>query len=163
MKQIYRAFCRIEEVAVAGLIVFVTALVFISAVMRTMNRPINWAQDLALLLFAWIVMIGADVALKRSDFVRVSILIERFPLAAQKFIYYLWYLLIIAFLGVLVRFGIPLALDSQSRLFQTLGISYLWATVSVPVGSILMILTIVIKLVVKWNDKEITINAKEAI
>ena len=147
----------------AALILFVTLLVFVSAVMRLINHPINWAQDLALLLFAWIVMLGADVALKRSDFVRVGLLVERFPQSVQKALYYLWYLVTIAFLGVLVRHGIPLALDSQRRMFQMLGISYSWATFSVPIGSFLMITTILVKLAVNWKKKEITVDAKEAI
>ena len=163
MKQIYTIFCKAEEILVAGMILFVTALVFISAVARTFNAPINWAQDLALLFFAWIVMLGADVALRRSDFVRVGIIVERFPKKVQKFLYYFWYLVIIVFLAYLVRYGIPLAIESYRRMFQMLGISYSWATSSVPVGSALMILTIIVKLVGKWKEKEIVVSAKEAI
>jgi TRAP-type C4-dicarboxylate transport system permease small subunit len=153
MKKLYFWFCKFEETVVAVLIVLLTGLVFLSAVMRTMNQPINWAQDLALLLFAWIIMLGADVALRRADFIRISILVERFPNIAQKFLYYLWYLLILIFLGILVRYGIPLAFDSRLRLFQTLGISYSWATMSVPVGALLMMLTISLKMITNVKKK----------
>ena len=163
LKKFYALYCKAEEFIVASFIVIVTALVFLSAVARTIKHPINWAQDVSLLLFAWVVFLGADVALRRSDFVRVDMLIGRFSAKVQKFFYYLWYICAIAFLGLLVRYGIPLSLDNSKRLFQTLGISYSWATISVPVGSLLLIITIVIKLVSRWNEKEITVDAKEAI
>ncbi|GHV88312.1 hypothetical protein AGMMS50267_06720 [Spirochaetia bacterium] len=94
---------------------------------------------------------------------RVDMLIAVFPKKVQKALYYLWYVAAIAFLGMLVRFGIPLCFDNAKRLFQTLGISYSWATVSVPIGSVLLIITIVIKLVSHWKETEITVKAKEAI
>jgi len=151
----------VEEFIVAVFILTITFLVFTSAIMRTIRMPINWAPDLALLLFAWVCMLGGDVALRRADFLRVDILVSRFPVKAQKFFYYLWYGVSIAFLGILIRFGIPLAITSGRRLFQTLGISYSWATISVPVGAALMILTIIIKLASCWNEKEISAGAKE--
>lgn len=166
MKQIkvfYRYFCKFEELIVSVFIAAITFLVFASAIARLIRHPLNWAQDISLLLFAWVVFLGADHALRKADFVRVDMLISKFPAAVQKFLYYLWYIVAIAFLGVLVRFGIPLSIENSKRLFQTLGISYSWATISVPVGSALMIVTIIIKLVKHWKDKEIVVNSKEAI
>jgi TRAP-type C4-dicarboxylate transport system permease small subunit len=124
---------------------------------------LNWAQDLSLLLFAWVVFLGADSALRKAEFVRVDMLVMHFPPRIQKFLYYFFYFIIIVFLGILVRYGIPLCFENSKRLFQTLGISYSWATISVPVGSIFLIITIVIKLVKHWQDKVIRVEGKEAI
>jgi len=151
LKKFYRWFCKAEEAAVALFIVAITLLVFISAVMRTISHPINWAQDMSLLLFAWVVFLGADVALRRSDFLRVDILMNRFPKKLQEFLYYLWYILAILFLCILVVYGFPLALENTKRPFQSMGISYSWATMSVPIGSALMIITIVIKLISRYK------------
>jgi TRAP-type C4-dicarboxylate transport system permease small subunit len=159
----YRLFCRVEEIIVAAFVTIITFLVFISAVARSFNHPLNWAQDVALLLFAWVVFLGADSALRRADFVRVDMLIRLFSAKVQKFLYYFFYVIVIVFLGILVRFGIPLCIENSKRLFQTLGITYSWATISVPVGSLLMIITIVLKLVKSWNEKEIKSEGKEAI
>ena len=147
IKKMYRLFCKVEAVAVAVCIVAITTLVFLSAVLRTMNHPINWAQDLSLLLFAWTVFLGADVALRRADFLRVDILVGKFPVKLREALYYIWYMVAILFLAMLVRYGIPLALENSKRPFGTMAISYSWATISVPVGSLLMIITIIIKLV----------------
>lgn len=147
MKKIYNLFCKIEEFVVCSFLAIITTLVFLSAVARTIKKPINWAQDVSLLLFAWLVFLGADMALRHADFVRVDMLVQKLPKKMEKFLYYFWYIIIIVFLMVLIRFGIPLSIQNSKRLFQTLGISYSWATISVPVGSFLMIITILLKLV----------------
>jgi TRAP-type C4-dicarboxylate transport system permease small subunit len=163
LKTFYRAVCKVEEFLVAFFVAVITFLVFISAVARTVKHPLNWAQDVSLLLFAWVVFLGADLALRHADFVRVDMLVMRFPQKVQKILYYFMYAVAIVFLGVLIVYGIPLSIDNSKRLFQTLGISYSWATISVPAGSVFLIITIVLKLIGHWKDKTITVAAKEAI
>jgi TRAP-type C4-dicarboxylate transport system permease small subunit len=160
---VYRWFCKLEELIVSTFIAVITFLVFISAVARTAKHPLNWAQDVSLLLFAWVVFLGADLALRKADFVRVDMLVTRFPVKVQKALYYFMYFLAIAFLVILVVYGFPLSISNAKRLFQTLGISYSWATASVPVGSILLITTIILKLIARWKDKKIVVQGKEAI
>jgi TRAP-type C4-dicarboxylate transport system permease small subunit len=166
MKQLaalYRVVCKAEEYLVSAFVGIITFLVFLSAIARGLKHPLNWAQDVSMLLFAWVVFLGADMALRRADFVRVDMLVSRFPDKVQKALYYVFYVVIIAFLGILVRFGIPLSIENSKRLFQTLGISYSWATISAPVGSILLIVTIALKLIAHWKDEKIVIQGKEAI
>jgi len=154
MKKFYESFCKLEEFIVCSFLAIITSLVFLSAVARTAKRPINWAQDVSLLLFAWVVFLGADMALRHADFVSVDMLVQKLPEKTRKFLYNLWYVLIIVFLVLLIKYGIPLSIKNSKRLFQTLGISYSWATISVPVGSFLMIITIILKLLGKGSTKK---------
>ena len=146
MKKIYGFLCKVEETLVKGFLVTIMFLVFISAIFRTLKFPLNWAIDVSLLLFAWTIFLGADMALRNTELVNVDLILKRFSKKTQKSIYLFWNVLIIVFLAFLIRYGIPLAIESTSRLFQTLGISYSWATISVPVGAMLMIITILIKI-----------------
>ena len=148
---IYKWFCIIEETIVAVFVALITFLIFVSAIARGLNHPLNWAPDTALLLLAWVVFLGADIALRRADFIRVDIFLRKFSVKVRKFLYYLYYVAVIMFLGLLIRFGIPLAIDNYRRTFQALEISYFWATISAPIGAFCMIITIIIKLVKKWN------------
>lgn len=147
MRKLYHTFCKVEETVCGILLVIITALVFLSAVARTIRHPINWAQDVSLLLFAWVVFFGADAALRKADFVNVDMLVLKFPKKLQNFLYLLWYGVIFVFVMVLIRYGIPLSIESSKRLFQTLGISYSWAVISVPVGFFFMSITIVLKVI----------------
>ena len=160
---IYNGFCKVEEMIVAFFVAAITFLIFISALARGVGHPINWAPDTSMLLLSWVVFLGADTALRRADFIRVDILLLRFPVKLQKFLYYFYYVLIICFLLLLIRFGVPLALENTKRNFQALTISYSWATISAQIGGLLMIITIVLKLLGKRKEKEIKSEGKEAI
>jgi len=146
MKALYNYFCKFEELVVQVFLCTIVFLVFSSAICRTLKVPINWAIDLSLLLYAWTVFLGADMALRNTDLVKVDMIIKKFSPGAQKALYILWQTVIIVFLASLILYGVPLALESTKRLFQTLGISYSWATISVPVGSALMMISTGIKL-----------------
>ena len=161
--KVYRGFCILEETIVAVSVAAITFLVFASAIARGLNHPINWAVDISLLLLAWLVFLGADTALRRSDFIRVDILLRKLSPEVQKFLYYFFYIIIILFLAMLVVYGIPLSIENYQRSFQALALSYSWATISVPVGALFMIVTIVIKLVKKWNESEIVSEGREAV
>ena len=163
LKIIYQGFCKAEETLVAFFVAAITFLVFSSAIARFLGHPINWAPDTAMLLLSWVVFLGADSALRRADFIRVDVLLLRFPVKFQKFLYYLYYIIVIAFLILIVRFGVPLALENTKRNFQALTISYSWATISAPIGAFLMVITIVLKMIKRWNEKEIQTEGKEAI
>jgi C4-dicarboxylate transporter, DctQ subunit len=146
MKNIYGYFCKLEETLVKGFLVSITFLVFISAIFRTIKYPLNWAVDLSMLLFAWVVFLGANMALRNTELVNVDLFINKFSAKIRKNIYIFWNIIIILFLFFLIWHGIPLAMESTSRQFQTLGISYSWATISVPVGALLMIISTCIKI-----------------
>lgn len=163
IKAAYRVFCKVEETIVAVFVAVITFLIFISAIARGVGHPINWAPDTSLLLLSWVVFLGADSALRRADFIRVDMLLLRFPLKVQKFLYYFYYIAIILFLLLLIRFGIPLSLENTKRNFQGMEISYSWATVSAPVGAFLMIVTIILKLRRRWKEKVIKSEGREAI
>jgi C4-dicarboxylate transporter, DctQ subunit len=146
MKNLYGYFCKLEETLVKSFLVAITFLVFISAIFRTMKYPLNWAVDLSMLLFAWVVFLGANMALRNTELVNVDLFINKFSQKIRKSIYIFWNVIIILFLIFLIWHGIPLALESTNRQFQTLGISYSWATISVPVGAALMIISTCIKI-----------------
>ena len=163
IKTIYKWFCRIEEIIVAVFVASITFLVFISAIARGFKYPINWAPDTAMLLLAWVIFLGADSALRRADFIRVDMLMNFFPVKFQRFLYYFYYFIVIAFLGVLIRYGIPLCIENSKRNFQALTISYSFATVCVPIGAFLMIITITLKLIKYGKAKKPESNGKELV
>jgi len=163
IKAVYHGFCKAEETIVAVFVAVITLLIFVSALARGAGRPINWAPDTSLLLLSWVVFLGADSALRRADFIRVDMLMLRFPQKLQKFLYYFFYIVVILFLLLVIRYGIPLSLANTKRNFQGMEISYSWATISAPVGAFLMIITIILKLRKRWKEKVIKAEGKEAI
>lgn len=118
-------------------------LVFASAVMRSLMYPIVWSVDLAQLLFVWICMFGADLALKKKAHVGVDLLAKQFPIKLQNTITLGSYILCLLFLAFIAYYGSLLCVTNFLRKYQTLQISYSFGTAAVPLGSVLMILTVI--------------------
>lgn len=161
IKKAYNAFCAFEQWLAIVLLAGITILVFISALTRTFGYPINWAQDAALVMFAWLVFIGGDIALHTTGLIGIDMLVKKLPKGLQKTIDILFKCVMIIFLGVLVFYGFKYAQSGAKRMINTLHISYSYVTASVPVGALLMIISVATNLVksigtpiAKWGEKE---------
>lgn len=143
-------------------LVILTLLVFVSAIARTLNYPIAWAIDIATFLFAWCVFLSGDIALRKNLLVSVDLLVDRLSKKSRFFIYLFNQGVILVFLLVLIIFGFSLAVTTWNRTFPGLpGFSYTWVTLSVPIGSIFMLFTIVIQ--IRNELRKYKINLKGAI
>ena len=139
--QFEKGIAATEKMFTAILLCIISFLVFLSAIMRKIGMPINWAQDFSLLCFAWLTFIGGDVLMRTSKLISIDMITKLLPKTVQKVIAIIFDFGMIAFLLILVWFGFPLVNESWSRVFNTLNLSYAWCTLCVPVGSILMLET----------------------
>lgn len=153
IKRTYAAFCRLEIYTVAVILLAISSLVFISAIARTVGRPLNWATDISMLLFAWMVFLGGDVVIRETNLISVDMFLKKLPPAVQKFIMLVFYLMMMAFLFILVRYGMPLLYRNWKRMFQSTNISYGWCTLAVPVGAFLMFISTLIRTVRLFRAK----------
>lgn len=146
MDNLIAAIRRIETAVGVVFISFIVLLVFIAALFRWFGFPVAWSIDLAQLLFGWVVFLGADIAMKNDAHIGVDMLLIRLPFRPRKAIMIVNYALIGAFLAVIAAYGAYLSVSNFQRLFNTLQISYSFATASVPVGCVLMLVTVVHKI-----------------
>lgn len=145
MKKLYNAYCHAEEVLCGILFISIVVLVFSSAFLRQFNRPLIWADDIAKLCFAWVAFFGADVAMRRCRLVGVDIVVNKLRPKVRKAIYIGVYTLIAAILVVFIYYGYTLSVKSWNRYFQTINVSYTFITLSLPVGSLALLLTAVLR------------------
>ncbi len=150
---------KIEENIVQYCVALLVILVFMAAAFRYLGYPIVWSIDLAQLLFVWIVFLGADQALRNNNHIGVDFFINYLPKKIQKAIYFFHYTLIGIFLTGIGIYGLDLTIRNYSRTYNTLGISYSFATAGVPIGCLLMLRTVIKKLVegdlLRENDEAI--------
>lgn len=158
MKRIAKAydrFCTLELYVGAILLVSTVFVLTLSAILRTIGFPINWGFDLALLMFTWSVYIGADTALRADKMVNVDALQNLLNPKLRKIVQLVIYLIILVFLGALVYLGFKLAYSSRNRSFQGIpALSYSWATLSIPIPSLFMMVTTVLKIRDLFVSKE---------
>jgi TRAP-type C4-dicarboxylate transport system permease small subunit len=138
---------QIEEKITAFILFVLIVLVFLAALLRWWGVPVSWAVDMASLLFVWVCFIGADLAMNANKHMAVDLFLNTLPQKVRLAIIIAMYLLMSAFLVIVVIwFGFKLVLENASRQMNTLPISFSWATVSAPVGSVLMMWTIIKKM-----------------
>ena len=154
VKRFYAAFVKAEELLACLLLACIVTLMFLSAVMRKMGMPLNWAGDTSLLLFTWTCFFGADLAVRDKNLVNVDMLLTRFPKKVQKVIRIACQIASMALLISFVLYGVPLCIDSVARKFSNMELSYSWATASVPAGSALLTVTMAINLVKMFRSED---------
>ena len=142
MEKIYKLICQAEMYVAVICLTTSTSVLFISAVMRTIRRPISWGLDIALLLFTWSTFLGADIAFRNNALVNVDMLVKILPRALQRLLEVVVYLIMLGAILCLLYFGFRLTVISSARSFQgTPWLSYSWASASVPVSMAMMLVS----------------------
>ena len=147
MKKLYKAFCNVEELICGGILCAIVALAFATAVGRCVNHPISWTVEMCQFLLSWLAFLGADLALRQGSILGVDIIMRRMPKKVQAIVKIITNLIILVMLIAFVKYGINLCKSNYKRSFKTMGISYSWATASLPVASVLMSITIIVEII----------------
>ncbi len=134
---------RIEEIFESIGLSLLIILVFSAAVLRFFGIDMSWSTDLAQLSFAWVCFIGADLAIRKNRHMGVDMLVNKFPIKIRNIIYLFNNVLMLCFLFFVVYYGTNLCITNFQRTFNTLPLSYSYATASAPVGGLLMVFTVV--------------------
>ena len=154
MKDVYKQICKVEVMIAIVFLLITVFVIFTAAVSRTLGVPLNWALDIALLLFTWGVFLGADYAYRENKFVNVDIFFLKLPNKLQCIIAFVMYLVIFSFLITMIYQGWILSIFTWHRSFQGIpSLSYTWVTLSVPICSMLMVITTAIKFYQKFLCK----------
>ncbi len=147
----FRAFERFmslfETIFVSAGLMLLIITVFLAAVLRFFGVDMSVSTDLAQLTFAWVTFIGADLAMRQDKHMGVDMLINKFPYSIQNLVRLICYCMILGFMVLVVYYGINLCIINSARKYQTLYISYSWATASCPVGCGLMAVTAVKRII----------------
>lgn len=157
MKKLYESICAGETFLIKIFLVFFVALVFIAAATRYLGYPINWSVDIAVCLFAWCTFLGGDVAMRKNKLMNVDFFIRRFSKKKRNMIEIANWVIILIFLAALIGYGAKLSYTTRFRAFQGIPwFSYTWVTISVPIGSALMMITAILKLREKLKAEDST-------
>jgi len=154
LKKVYEYICMVEEFITKVSLLVIALLIFTAAIARCLRHPIIWAVDISTFLFAWVVFFSADIAMRNGKLVNLDMVMKLLPEKFQKGLKIVNYLIIILFLLALIGYGFWLSYTTRYRTFPGLiTLSYTWATLSVPVGSILMLVTSILKIKDQFNQR----------
>jgi len=133
---------RVEAAIGIALLAMVVILVFAAGLLRWFDHPLIWSVDLAQLLFLWVSFIGANQALRKRAHIGMDLVVRPLPLALRRAVEIALALLTLAFLLTMVVVGYRLTMLNLARVYGDSGISYAFVTGAVPVGCLLLAITL---------------------
>jgi TRAP-type C4-dicarboxylate transport system permease small subunit len=144
---------RVEEIASNALLAVITALVFLAAVSRTFGAPLIWSVDLAQILFIWLCFLGANRAMRLKAHIGVDMLVRNLPQTPRWLLELALGVVAIGFLMALAVSGYRLTVLNWERIYGDSGIHYAWVTGAVPVGCLLMSVTVLASMIGSFRNR----------
>ncbi|WP_332117888.1 TRAP transporter large permease subunit [Azorhizobium caulinodans] len=144
---------RIVEIPAALLVAAEVLILFVGICARSFHRPIIWSDELASILFLWLGMLGAVVAIQRGEHMRLTFLVSMFSRRTQAWCETLAVGGVFVLLGLLMHAAYDYTLDQSFVEMPALGWSGMVRALAVPVGFTLALLSCSLKLLRHgWMD-----------
>src|SRR3954470_24228570 len=138
---------RMVEVPVALLTALEVLILLAGVISRYVFRnPFVWSDELASILFLWLAMLGAVVAFRRSEHMRMSTLVARAAPRWRVFFEAFAVALAVAFLALILHPALEYAADEAAIVTPAMEIPNIWRAAAIPVGCVLMLLFAVLRL-----------------
>ena len=156
LRRIDNALASITEVAVAGLVVAEVVLLGSSTVARyVFGEPLIWSDELASMLFLWLAMLGAVVALRRGEHMRLTAFVRGLSPERRAWVNALGASISIAILLTLVMPSYEHFDDMVIGLSPVMEISEGYRTAAIEVGVVLMLITAIDKLLAQATWRQV--------
>ena len=127
------------EVPAAALVLADIAVLFAGVVARyVLHDPLLWSDELASILFLWLAMLGAVVALRRGEHMRMTALVSKLDSSRRALLEAVAIAACLAFLAMVAWPAWEYASEELAITTPALEISNLWRAAALPVGIALM-------------------------
>jgi tripartite ATP-independent transporter DctM subunit len=137
----------VVEVAAATLVAAEIIILFGGVVARyVFNSPLVWSDELASILFLWLAMLGAVIAFRRDEHMRMTACVGMLGPPARAVLDTFATGAALAFLLLLARPAYNFAAEQVAITTPALEIKDAWRAAALPVGTILMALFAVLRL-----------------
>src|SRR3954447_2460866 len=139
LASIEHALGMLVELPAALLVVAEIVILFAGVVARyALHRPLIWSDELASILFLWLAMLGAAVAFRRSEHMRMTAIVATAKPAMRAYLDLVATCAALAFLALVVWPSYDYAYEESYITTPALQISNMWRAAALPVGICLM-------------------------
>ena len=146
--RVERALRAIVEVAVAALVSAEIVILLTSVFARyVLHTPLVWADELASILFLWLAMLGAAIAMHRSEHMRMTAATRSLSHRTKAALDALAAAAPLAFLALILPSAIAYMHEEVVIRTPALDISNAWRTAAIPVGIALMLVFATLQLI----------------
>ena len=149
----------IVEIPAAILVVAEIVILFAGVVSRyVMHSPLIWSDELASILFLWLAMFGAVVAFRRAEHMRMTAVVAAATPAMRAYLDVVATCAALAFLLLVIWPAYDYAYEESFITTPALQISNTWRAAALPIGTALMALFALLRLV-RSGDIKMTLAA----
>jgi tripartite ATP-independent transporter DctM subunit len=145
--------------AVAALLVLAEiGVLFAGVVSRyVFHAPLVWSDELASILFLWLSMLGAVVALRRGEHMRMTALLQKVQPSTRAMLDAFAIAASIAFLVLIVWPSVDYAYEESFIVTPALEISNAWRAAAIPAGIGIMLVMALLRLLRICSGRQIAV------
>jgi TRAP-type C4-dicarboxylate transport system permease small subunit len=137
-----------------GFVVALTVVVFLQVFNRfVLKAPLAWSEDLAMLLFQWVVFLGAAVGVRRLRHFGIDLVVKKLPARMRRPLDLIVPFIVGIVALTMITEGLHLLTFNRARIYATMNLSYLWAYLPIPVSGCLMILYLFLQEIQRWKEQ----------
>ena len=141
------ALAKVVEIPAALLVVAEIVILFAGVVARYgLRSPLIWSDELASILFLWLAMLGAAVAFRRSEHMRMTAIVAGAGPAMRAYLDVVATCAALAFLLMIAWPSYQYAYEESFITTPALQIANVWRAAALPVGIALMALFALLRL-----------------
>src|SRR5215216_6351923 len=141
LASIEHALGMLVEIPAAFLVVAEIVILFAGVVARyALHRPLIWSDELASILFLWLAMLGAAVAFRRAEHMRMTAIVASAKPAMRAYLDLVATSAALAFLLLIAWPAFEYAYEESYITTPALQITNSWRAAALPVGIALMAL-----------------------
>jgi tripartite ATP-independent transporter DctM subunit len=147
------------EIPAACLVLAEIVILFAGVVARYgLQQPLIWSDELASILFLWLAMLGAAVAFRRSEHMRMTAVVSSAKPALRAYLDVVATCAALAFLLLIVRPAYEYAYEESFITTPALQIPNVWRAAALPTGVCLMALFACLRLA-RVGDLKLVLRA----
>ncbi len=150
----------VVETIAAAIVLVEIVILFAGVVSRyALHAPLVWSDELASIFFLWLSMLGAVVALRRGEHMRMTALVSKVGPQTRGLLEALAITAALAFLVLVMAPAYEYADEESYIVTPALEISNAWRAAAIPVGVGLMAVFAVLRLLRLCSLRQIAITA----
>jgi tripartite ATP-independent transporter DctM subunit len=145
--------------AVAALLVLAEICVLFAGVVSryVFHAPLVWSDELASILFLWLSMLGAVVALRRGEHMRMTALLQKVQPSTRAMLDAFAIAASVAFLVLIIWPSIDYAHEESFIVTPALEISNAWRAAAIPAGIGIMLVMALLRLLRVCTGRQIAV------
>ena len=142
-----RGLARMLSLICGTLLLVEIVLMLVGVISRyVFHRPLVWADEFSSVFFLWLAMLGAVMALRQASHMRMSAVVNKLPADTRALFDKIAATLIFVFLVIILEPAVEYTLDEQAVSLATVDISRAWRAAAMPVGILLMLVSMLLRL-----------------